>query len=526
MKRIDTRFRLVGSLREKSRKAEEDLRELENTESEIERFRVDLNEARSNASNLYVFGADQDAAENEVKELKSHLDDLVERAKRFSGNTKARYQVSQQLVPSDLSQHLTALELCAEATAQAMDEKQREVKRARTTRSDYLTDVDEVQAWVRQAEVKVQDRSVEPIALRENLRQIQNELGPVTDKLERLTRNGRVIVESTRDDAEKELIEKTVNDLSEQLAQVRSWLDEKKQVVGDTLDAWQRFLALYDAVRAWTEEKKQFLSEPLKLGTLVQARQRLHEYSTAVKSCKQVNKNLSDMAKELDNIRQVTSTGDLPEKFTEAEEAKIQVEGQLLERNALLQETSEEWEQCERKMKEVRSWMEKARQTLDSPQNKKKPLRDQHAIREKMLSDIAIQKTKITISVEKLRVHFRSGIGGDKRITEIAEELLSELDVLYKTVKEETASLEVSLDQIDQYQQEIQKLRQKVVQVEQQLRTVLSPTYLPNNREKAIQEQQTYREQIKSLQSKIQSFTERTKLIVQRGTPDPELLDP
>lgn len=56
---------------------------------------------------------------------------------------------------------------------------------------------------------------------------------------------------------------------------------------------------------------------------------------TAVKSCKQVNKNLSDMAKELDNIRQVTTTGDLPEKFTEAEEAKIQVEGQLLERVSL-----------------------------------------------------------------------------------------------------------------------------------------------------------------------------------------------
>lgn len=97
--------------------------------------------------------------------------------------------------------------------------------------------------------------------------------------------------------------------------------------------------------------------------------------------------------------------------------------------------------------------MEKAKQTLESPQNKKKPLHDQHAIREKMLSDITIQKTKIKISIEKLRVHFRSGIGGDNKITEIAEELLSELDVFYKTVTEETASLELCLDQIDQYQQ-------------------------------------------------------------------------
>lgn len=53
---------------------------------------------------------------------------------------------------------------------------------------------------------------------------------------------------------------------------------------------------------------------------------------TAVKSCKQVNKNLSDMGRELESIGQVTSVGDLPHKLTEAEEAKVEVEGQLLER--------------------------------------------------------------------------------------------------------------------------------------------------------------------------------------------------
>lgn len=205
---------------------------------------------------------------------------------------------------------------------------------------------------------------------------------------------------------------------------------------------------------------------------------------TAVKSCKQINKNLSDMGKELESIGQVCSVGDLPEKLLEAEEAKVQVEGQLLERvgfsrsisesylvrggknvrkmnivsnysfqNALLQETSEEWEQCERKMKEVRTWIEKAKQSLESPQNKKKPLRDQHSIREKMLSDIAIQKTKIGMSMEKLQVHFRSGIGGDSRIGETVDELLAELDNLNTNVREQTTALEACLAQIDQYQQ-------------------------------------------------------------------------
>ena len=55
-------------------------------------------------------------------------------------------------------------------------------------------------------------------------------------------------------------------------------------------------------------------------------------------------------------------------------------------------------------MKDVRSWMEKTQQALDSPQNRKRPLRDQHANREKMLADAATQKTKIALSVEKLQV--------------------------------------------------------------------------------------------------------------------------
>lgn len=55
-------------------------------------------------------------------------------------------------------------------------------------------------------------------------------------------------------------------------------------------------------------------------------------------------------------------------------------------------------------MKDVRGWIEKTQTALESQQNKKKPLRDQHAIREKMLADVQIQKTKISLSVEKLQV--------------------------------------------------------------------------------------------------------------------------
>lgn len=55
-------------------------------------------------------------------------------------------------------------------------------------------------------------------------------------------------------------------------------------------------------------------------------------------------------------------------------------------------------------MKEVRTWIDKSRTNLESTPNKKKPLRDQVSLREKMHADIEAQRTKISLSVEKLQV--------------------------------------------------------------------------------------------------------------------------
>jgi nesprin-1 len=273
---VDT---LVGSLRSKWEKSNADLRNLQLVEEEIERHRARLESLGARVGSLHVHGADQAAIELGLQELEAELAAELDSLREFSGDTKARYQAGQQLVPIDVAQQLAALELQAEDASQAMEEKQREYKRAKTARTDYLADVDELQAWMRDAELKVQDRSCEPAKMMEHLRSIQAELTPMGDKLERLTKNGRAIAENTRDEAEKQLIASTIATLTEQLGQVRAWLDEKKQLIGDTLDAWQRFLALLEAVKAWTAEKREFLEAPLSLSSLNQARQRLHEYA-------------------------------------------------------------------------------------------------------------------------------------------------------------------------------------------------------------------------------------------------------
>merc|ERR1719295_1228299 len=113
-----------------------------------------------------------------------------------------------------------------------------------------------------------------------------------------------------------------------------------------------------------------------------------------------------------------------------------------MERNALLQELTEEWEQCERKLKETRAWTAKARDSLESLQNKKRPIRDQLSLREKVMNDVVIQRKRALMALEKLQVHFSGEMEGD-------------LDLLSQEVKEQVVVLESCLSQLDQYQQDI-----------------------------------------------------------------------
>ena len=115
---------------------------------------------------------------------------------------------------------------------------------------------------------------------------MQCEIGLITDQMERVSRHGQLICQRTRDENEQHLVSTTLSNLSEQLQQVRSWLEEKKLQVGDSIDAWQRFLQMHSLVVAWVEEKKTFLAEPLHLTSLVQARQKSQDYNVIISKSK------------------------------------------------------------------------------------------------------------------------------------------------------------------------------------------------------------------------------------------------
>lgn len=87
-------------------------------------------------------------------------------------------------------------------------------------------------------------------------------------------------------------------------------------------------------------------------------------------------------------------------------------------------------------------------------------------------------------------MHFRSGIGGDSQITTTAYNIIADLDALEAIIKGKAQNLEASVSQIDDYQKQMQDLKKRILQEEQQLRLIMAPTYLPGDREKAASEQQ------------------------------------
>ncbi|XP_032294435.1 muscle-specific protein 300 kDa isoform X26 [Drosophila virilis] len=489
-KLVEQQSKLNDTLRDKDQQVSKDLEEIEQVFRRISQLQDKLNALHEQLQSVHVYDEHIAQTEQVLITLNSQVQQAGEESRALVAQTQALYQTKQNQLPSDIAQEFTALELLAERVQVAMETKEKDFKRAKTVRTDYLAGVDEIQRWLLQAEVQVQERTLEPTQMKELLQRINQEIGAIYERFTLVKTNGQLIIENCRNSEEKTLVQSTIDQLAAQLAQVRGWLDEKKQAVGDSLDAWTRFMNLYQIVMSWVADKRTFIDQTIELRTLPEARTKLNDYAAAVKSIKPIVKHLSEMDKELEHIGQVTTVGDLKDKLQQAEDAKIAVEAVLLERNSLLQEACEEWDQCERKIKDIRAWHEKTKQTLDSSPQQKKPLRDQLGYCEKTLADINVQKTKLRLSIEKLEVHFRNGMGGDPRLSENVDDLVRVLDGLGELVKAKSQSLEQTLAQIDVYQQQMQTLRQRIIQEEQQLRLVMAPTYLPHDRERALAEQQ------------------------------------
>ena len=315
--------------------------------------------------------------------------------------------------------------------------------------------MEEIQAWISTSENKIQDNTLEPSALKNLLNEVQCELNDASEQIDRIASNGKIIIDNTVNNHEKDLVQSTMTNLTEQITSLKNLIQDRKNAANDAIDAWQRFLQIHATVYSWCEEKENFLKEPFSFTNLSSAKIKMQDYNSCIKSIKSAAKNISEMEKELKKISSVCQSGDLSDKLCDVDRQKSEIESSMMEKNATLIEMTEEWEQCEKKLKETRSWISKAKDNLESYQNKKRPLRDQLNQREKMTSDITIQKKRAEMALEKLKVHFREELSTEQDIQKLGREIAGDLDSLTETLKLQSMNLEACLTQLDQYQQVI-----------------------------------------------------------------------
>lgn len=266
------------AISENNSQVDKELKHFDDLLETISNLHNQINLLIEKITDLYVYGDHQDAIQTELDQIALNVNRIGDDCQTLTQQIQDSYGKQQGFVPIDISQELKSLELSAENMRGAMADKEREFKRSKTVRSEYLNGVDYIQVWLQQAELRIQDRTLEPVRFKEIVNDVQKELATIYEKLETIKQCAIIIVDNSRSNDEKKLIQNTIDQLEKQIEQIRIDLEEKKHQLHDSLDAYARFMKLYDMVMKWAAEKREFIDISLNVTTLSEARQKMNEY--------------------------------------------------------------------------------------------------------------------------------------------------------------------------------------------------------------------------------------------------------
>lgn len=266
------------AITENNSQVDNELKHFDDLLERISNLYSQINQLTEKITDFYVYGDDQDTIERELEQFEQSINAICADSKTLTQQIQESYSKQQGFVPIDIAQELKSLELATENLKEIMADKDREFKRAKTVRSEYLNGVDYIQVWLHQAELRIQDRTLEPVRLKDLISDVQKELATIYEKLDVVKQCAVIIVDNSRSIDEKRLIQNTVDQLEKQIEQLRTELDEKKHHLHDSLDAYTRFRKLYEIVMKWAADKREFIKSSLNVTTMAECRQKMNEY--------------------------------------------------------------------------------------------------------------------------------------------------------------------------------------------------------------------------------------------------------
>lgn len=270
---------LKNTISEKSSHLDEELKRFAEILDRITDLQHQISSLIERIGDLEIFDEDQHRVEAQLTELTAAVQTTADTTQAFVQHTQDKYLKLQGFVPVDIAQELKSLELAAESMQSAMTDREREYKRARTVRTEYFSNVEYIQTWLTQAELRLQDRTQDSQQLKDMINDIQKELTTVFEKLDTVKQCAIVIIDKSRSDDEKRMVQNTVDQLVKHVEKFRDDLDEKKHLTNNSLDACTRFMKLYATVMKWATDKREFIEATLNVTTVTECRQKMNDYA-------------------------------------------------------------------------------------------------------------------------------------------------------------------------------------------------------------------------------------------------------
>ncbi|XP_055538750.1 muscle-specific protein 300 kDa isoform X3 [Wyeomyia smithii] len=517
LNQVDTE--LTDDLSTKRLLLQNKLQEIQHFSNQISTLYTATNQLLEELQKINTFDEKLYKTESTLKQIKAKAENLSRKKEELHKQIHAKYSTAQQFVPEDLTSELNALENLLKNICSDLEKCERSFKRAKIVRTDYFELYDKVKTWIENAEITISNHNIDPSEMKAKLLTLTSSCDEIRLLFDKLVSNGKEIIENSSNSNDKLTVQINIDQISQELDKTILLIQEKNKTIDHILGNWAEFMRLYQLVLGWASRTRELLERKLQLNSIHEAHTVCQYYSNAVSTLGDVSQHLSEMNREFDTINDVCSTAFLKRKLHEAETVKVDSETTLLERNLFLQETKEEWQQCVDKIESVKGWIKESYDLLGSSELRSKPLRDQMRILEQMLADISAQKIKVNMSLEKLQVHFHSEIvcTDNSNIMQCGRSIIGDLEKLNHTVYQTTQSLENTLSQIEDCQQELLSIRQSIVQEEQQLRNILSPLHQSDESDKLEQE---CRDRVRSLQSQQSQINNKIKLLLQRDAPE------
>lgn len=212
----------------------------------------------------------------------------IDQAKNKLNNYKAEIQTLnksldefEEFIAPEITNHLKDLELKVEKLLDTMEEYNRSFKMAKTIRSDYLYNTEKVHCWINDTEDKLKSHYTEPLEYKVSIHNSCQERPSVAEWFDTACKNGQNIIDSMQDDREALIMRQNLEQTRERLNQVFVSLDEQKTIIDNVVDAWSKFMELYQIIINWATEKKIFVGQELKINNQQEAKVKLNEYSVS-----------------------------------------------------------------------------------------------------------------------------------------------------------------------------------------------------------------------------------------------------